>query len=234
MIVAFMSAVSFGVSLIAKKHPGIIAGFRWSDTPEGIERDKRWLQLFHRNMNLSAAITLAGGILSVLAGSDVLFMAFMMLPVSIASVHAAVNSPSKKKTAPCHKRMKTVVAISAVLLMMVPFAYFYVKDLEVAFEVDCLKIAGIYGTTIKYGDILQVEERRALPALSHRSNGLGLGKVRIGYFVAEDGSTIRLFVHSDSCFVFIKDKTGQAFYLSKKEKEATSRIYEAIVLKAGR
>ena len=209
----------------------MIAGFRWSDTLEGVERDRRWLQLFHRSMSLSAAITLAGGILSVLVGSDILFMAFMMLPVSIASVCAAVNAPSKKKTALRHKRMKTVVAISTALLVIVPFVYLYAKDLEVVLGEDRMKIEGIYETEIRYDDILQIEECRILPNLSFRSNGLGLGSVRIGYFVTQDGITVKLFTHSDSCFIFIKDKKGNSFYMSKKNIEDTAKLYEEILLR---
>lgn len=112
---------------------------------------------------------------------------------------------------------------------MVPAVHFYYKDLEVVFASDDLEIKGLYGQTIRYDDILRIEECPALPEISYRANGLSLDATNLGYFKTRDGETIKLFTHSDSCYIEIEDRRHNRFYLSKKRVEETNELYDAIL-----
>ena len=65
-IALWISITLYIVSLFAQKDPNIIAGFKWSNTPEGIELDKQWLKIFYRIMTLASIITLIGSLFGIL------------------------------------------------------------------------------------------------------------------------------------------------------------------------
>lgn len=231
LIVIFVSALLFGVTLWAVRCPNIISGFKWGDTPEEIEQDKQWLQRFYKVMTRTSLVIFAGGVVSIVLKNMLLYVLFLCVPAFVAPLYLALLAPRRKTVTPGRKAVCWGIIVSTVLLLMVPTVRFYNKDLKVVFGADYLEITGLYGMTIPYDDILRIEKCPALPEISYRSNGLSLGTTNLGYFKTRDDETVILFTHSDSCFIEIEDKHHNCFYLSKKRTEETNELYKAILMR---
>lgn len=229
LIVIFISTLLYGVTLWAVRCPNIISGFRWGNTPEEVEQDRQWLRRFYRVMTRTALVILVGGVVSIALKSMLLYVLFLCVPAFVAPLYLALLSPRRKVVTPGCKAIYWGIIVSIVLLLVVPAVHFYYKDLEVVFASDDLEIKGLYGQTIRYDDILRIEECPALPEISYRANGLSLDATNLGYFKTRDGETIKLFTHSDSCYIEIEDRRHNRFYLSKKREEETNELYDAIL-----
>lgn len=231
LIALWVSITLYVVSLFAKKHPNIIAGFKWSSTPEGIELDKQWLKIFYRIMTLASIITLIGSIIGILFKSNILFILFLSLPSLFSSIYIATlrSKMQSAKVKHNNRRKSLIITTSIVVLFSIPFFYPYCKDLNVIFKSDHLEITGIYGTTIEYDSITQIQLLNSLPHISYRSNGYSIGPVNLGNFKGANGNILKLFTHSDSCFICIKSKNNIVYYMSKKQHNDTKILYENIV-----
>lgn len=231
LIVIFVSALLFGVTLWAVRCPNIISGFKWGDTPQEIEQNKQWLRRFYKVMTRTSLVIFAGGVVSIVLKNMLLYVLFLCVPAFVAPLYFALLAPRRKTVTPGRKAVCWGIIVSTVLLLVVPTVYFYNKDLKVVFGADYLEITGLYGMTIPYDDILRIEECPALPGISYRSNGLSLGTTNLGYFKTRDDETVMLFTHSDSCFIEMEDKQHNCFYLSKKRTEETNELYKAILMR---
>lgn len=229
VIVIFTSALLYGVTLWAVRCPNIISGFRWGNTPEEIEQDRLWLQRFYRVMMRTTLVIFVGGVVSIVQKSMLLYVLFLCIPAFVAPLYLALLVPRRKTVTPGRKAIYWGIIVFIVLLLVVPVVHFYNKDLEVVFASDYLEIKGLYGQTIRYDDILRIEECSALPEISYRANGLSLDATNLGYFKTRNGETVKLFTHSDSCFIEIEDCRHNRFYLSRKRTEETSELYDAIL-----
>ena len=231
LIVIFVSALLFGVTLWAVRSPNIISGFKWGDTPEEIGQDKQWLRRFYRVMTRTSLVIFVGGVMSIVLKSMLLYVLFMCIPAFVAPLYLVLLVPRRKTVTPGRKAVCWGIIVSAVLLLVVPAVHFYNKDLKIVFAADYLEITGLYGMAIPYDDILRIKECSALPELSYRANGLSLDATNLGYFKTRDDETVKLFTHSDSCFIEIEDKHHNCFYLSKKKTEETNKLYKAVLMR---
>lgn len=229
VIVIFTSALLYGVTLWAVRCPNIISGFRWGNTPEEVEQDRLWLRRFYRVMTRTALVIFVGGVVSIVLKSMLLYVLFLCVPAFVAPLYLALLVPRRKTVTPGRKAIYWGIIVSIVLLLVMPAVHFYNKDLKVVFASDYLEIKGLYGQTIRYDDILRIEECPALPEITYRANGLSLDATNLGYFKTRNGETVKLFTHSDSCFIEIEDCRHNRFYLSRKRTEETSVLYDAIL-----
>ena len=230
-IALWISITLYIVSLFAQKHPNIIAGFKWSNTPEGIELDKQWLKIFYRIMTLASIITLIGSLFGILLKSDILFILFLSLPSLFSSIYIATLRSKMPTTKVKHnnRRKSIMIALSIIVLFSIPIFYPYYKDLNVILKSDHIEITGIYGTNIEYDSIAQIQLLNSLPHISYRSNGYSIGPVNLGNFKEVNGNMLKLFTHSDSCFIYIKNKNDTVYYMSKKRYNDTKILYQNIV-----
>lgn len=229
VIVIFTSALLCGVTLWAVRCPNIISGFRWGNTPEEVEQDRLWLRRFYRVMTRTALVIFVGGVVSIVLKSMLLYVLFLCVPAFVAPLYLALLVPRRKTVTPGRKAVCWGIIVFIVLLLVMPAVLFYNKDLKVVFASDYLEIKGLYGQTIRYDDILRIEECSALPEISYRANGLSLDATNLGYFKTRNGETVKLFTYSDSCFIEIEDCRHNRFYLSRKRTEETSELYDAIL-----
>lgn len=231
LIALWISAILYVVSLFAKSHPDIIAGFKWSKTPEGIEVDKQWLKMFYRIMTLASIITLIGSLIGILLKNSILFILFLSLPSLFSSIYIATLRSEMQSAQLKHKntRKSLIIATSIIVLFSVSVFYPYYKDLNVILKSNYMEITGIYGTTIMYKDIKEIQLLNSLPHISYRSNGYSIGTVKLGNFKEKNGNVLKLYTHSDSCFIYIKDKDNIVYYMSKKQNNDTRALYNNLV-----
>ena len=101
-------------------------------------------------------------------------------------------------------------------------------DLDLSLNRDNISIHGIYGRAINYSDIKDVSLNASLPEIKFRSNGFAAGRTRLGNFITKDDRHILLFTYSDTCFIQITTKSGDTFYLSRKQPDETTATFRTL------
>jgi hypothetical protein len=89
-------------------------------------------------------------------------------------------------------------------------------------------IKGMYGKTIIYADIAEIDTLSAMPSIRLRTNGYALGKTLKGNFRLIKQEKATLFIIKGSPpFIFIKtDKMN--LYINFRDPEKTRELYEGI------
>lgn len=94
------------------------------------------------------------------------------------------------------------------------------------------KIKGVYGLTISYSDIEQIDTISTMPNISVRTNGYDFGKTLIGNFTLSDDSRAKLFIKKGFApFLMVKSKGQVPVYINFKEKEKTIDLYNRLTNK---
>lgn len=90
-------------------------------------------------------------------------------------------------------------------------------------------IKSMYGLTIKYSDIKQLDTISSLPRIRLRTNGYAFGKTLKGNFTLNDWTKVKLFIKRGSPpYIFIKtDKIN--LYINFKNPAKTLDLFDDIV-----
>jgi hypothetical protein len=120
-----------------------------------------------------------------------------------------------------------VVVIAAVaLLLIVGNRETSVKSSENEFTLN-----GIYGITVRYEDILQVDTSLSLPGIKLRTNGFAFGKTLKGNFLLRDNSRTKLFIRKGNP-PYINFKTKDlSVWINFKDPDQTRKFYNQIKTK---
>ena len=94
-----------------------------------------------------------------------------------------------------------------------------------------LKIKGLYGLTVKYSEIKQLDTIADLPGIKARTNGYALGVSYKGNFRLRTNEKAKLFIRLGvSPYIFIKtDKLN--IYLNKKNRDNTLGLFKTLTKK---
>lgn len=116
------------------------------------------------------------------------------------------------------------------ILLIVGFVFIpNMIDTKIYVEPNELKIKGVYGLTISYSDIEQIDTISIMPKISLRTNGYAFGKTLIGNFKLSDDSHVKLFIKKGiTPFILIKSKGQLPVYINLKEKKKTIDLYNEL------
>jgi hypothetical protein len=90
-------------------------------------------------------------------------------------------------------------------------------------------IQGMYGVTIKYSEILQLDTVNVLPGIKRRTNGYEFGKNLKGNFTLYDGTKIKLFITSDiTPYIHIRT-SNLILFLNLHNSEKTVNLFKQMV-----
>ena len=104
------------------------------------------------------------------------------------------------------------------------------RPTEVLLNDTGLRIKGMYGVTIPYVNIEQIDTLTALPKISMKTNGYALGKTLIGNFKFKDHSRAKLFVKKGfKPYVVIKSKETVPVYLNFEDRTRTAELYNRLL-----
>ncbi len=100
------------------------------------------------------------------------------------------------------------------------------QETKVQFVNNGFKIKGVYGMTIPYSDLEQIDTISSLPRISLRTNGYAFGKTLIGNFKFTDDSHVKLFVKKGfEPYLMIKSKGRVPVYINFESKQKTIDLY---------
>ena len=116
------------------------------------------------------------------------------------------------------------------ILLIVGFVFIpNMIDTKINVEPNELKIKGVYGLTISYSDIEQIDTISIMPKISLRTNGYAFGKTLIGNFKLSDDSHVKLFIKKGiTPFIMIKSKGQLPVYINFKDKKKTVDLYNEL------
>jgi hypothetical protein len=118
---------------------------------------------------------------------------------------------------------------SLVVLFVVMLLFSGTQETKVKVENAGFTIKGIYGLTIPYKDIIQIDTVSSFPRISMRTNGFAFGKSLSGNFRFVDKSSAKLFVKAGNPpYILIKSKDRVPIYLNFKEKQKTRDLYKEL------
>jgi hypothetical protein len=119
-----------------------------------------------------------------------------------------------------------LLIVSLVILVVIVTLFLGMQETKVKVDTNGFTIKGIYGLTIPYNDIIQIDTVTSLPRISMRTNGFGLGKSLSGNFRFVDQSSAKLFVKAGNPpYILIKSKDRVPIYLNFGDKEKTRNLY---------
>jgi hypothetical protein len=137
----------------------------------------------------------------------------------------------QQKDKPANKWMKPLFYL-VVLLILASSVIPNYRETKVQFDKDTFRIKGMYGVTIPYKGIEQIDTVSAIPKISLRTNGYAFGKTLIGNFRFTDGSNAKLFVKKGfGPFVVIKSKERVPVYINFEDKQKTIDLYNRLKIK---
>jgi hypothetical protein len=120
--------------------------------------------------------------------------------------------------------------IGVVLLIPAFIAIPYFRETETLVDNHGIKIKGVYGVSIPYTDIQQIDTVSFLPDISYRTNGYALGNTLIGNFKLSDGNRVKLFIKEGfTPYILIKSKEQMPVYLNFKERLKTIELYRRLI-----
>ena len=102
------------------------------------------------------------------------------------------------------------------------------QDTKLIFTDSSFKIKGMYGMTIDYSRINQIDTINTLPRIKIRTNGYAFGKSLRGNFKLYDQSKVKLFIKKGS-IPYILIRTNDAIlYLNFRNPQMTLNTYKRI------
>jgi len=103
------------------------------------------------------------------------------------------------------------------------------REPDVKTSGESIEIKGMYGLTVRYSDILQLDTLADLPGIRARTNGYEFGEILKGNFTLSDRTKVKLFVKKGNP-PYINIKTNdRIIYLNLKNPDSTRNLYEQII-----
>lgn len=227
-ILFLVVAINIIVVIRIRKSPDNIVGLGLEKAEEEISEGKAWRALLCRSISIGSVITLIGGGVSIYFDNLLLYTLFVSLPVPLGLLFAYGKKCKSGKAGSEQKSTVLVVTIAVVFLLelvaILAVSFHGSGDIKLSFNQNELEIHGLYGTNIPYEDIKQLSLKSCLPAIKHRSNGFEARNTRLGNFVTNDDLRIKLFTHSDTCFIRIVTKSNEVYYLSSRQPNKTKTL----------
>ena len=110
----------------------------------------------------------------------------------------------------------------ATLLFVIGLMYMGLKEDPLTASPSGIVIDGMYGETLGWGEIAQVNLVEGRPALKYRSNGFAMGEIKKGYFVSTQGEKLKLILNANQTpLLKLILQNGKTLYYSAKSQSNT-------------
>jgi len=144
------------------------------------------------------------------------------------------NIGAQHSEQPEHPARRWIKLIPAAIILSVVFLfYFGYKEPKIIFNDNALIMKGMYSLNIPFTEMSKADTIAwsEMPAISIRTNGFSLFKVKRGHFRTHDGEKIRLNVHCGvSPVIRIVDCRGAVYYINRKNAAETRKIFNQLTI----
>ena len=236
MITLVMTNVFLGLFLIALgfitlKYPWTIKQWRYASEEKRKNIDIKGLQeLYCKSM-------LFGGLGLILVGITNYFVKgnwsiYALMIITFAMVGYMMARTRRYDKNPSSKKEMTIAAVVLALSLFLVVGLFIGGKMENKIEVndEGLTISGMYGLTIKKGEIdtTYMAMLNELPEIKMRTNGYADGQILKGNFKLKDWGGCKLFIHKIKDPVIVIRYEGKYIILNLYEQEATKKLYDEL------
>jgi hypothetical protein len=126
-----------------------------------------------------------------------------------------------------HRTNKILIWSILLIIIMLPLIMIISgsRDTKLDFTATSFEINGLYGMTIDYSKIIQIDTINSLPRIVRRTNGFAFGKTLKGNFKLSDQTGVKLFIKKGIApYIFIRTKDAQ-IYLNFSNPKKTLTTY---------
>lgn len=216
ILATLFASIGFMVSKSNARY--LLSGYNTMSEADRAQVDiDAYLKLFRRfHIGLGLSLLLLGGLARIFSRnvSDVLLITIPLVAYAGFSVVAERYFKPKKIGKMFSRGISVFLVVVALVIGYMAFISF--RDAGISWTADKLEISGVYGVELNKADILSVESRPQVPAISSRSNGFNGGAYRKGSFRLQGGQKAKLFLNleKDNCIV-LHTKTGAIYFNSQ-------------------
>ena len=107
------------------------------------------------------------------------------------------------------------------------------REINVSTTKSELKIKGMYGLTISYSDIIQLDTISTLPRIQMKTNGYAFGKTLKGNFKLQDQEKAKLFINKGTPPYILIRTENLKIYLNFKESNKTVDLFKTMTTNLG-
>lgn len=130
-----------------------------------------------------------------------------------------------------------LTGVLLLLIILLPAILIIIGNREpaVSTSVESVTIKGMYGVTIQYTDLVQVDTTDMLPSVRSKKNGYAFGKTMKGNFTLTGGDQVKLFIKK-GIPPYLYLKTGEMdVYINYNDPDSTRKLFRRIhTLRSGK
>ena len=153
-------------------------------------------------------------------------------PEEIASIISKMIENEKPESTSTYsikpKFNRTLTIILLVLILLLGMILYGKREMRVNLTKSEFNLVGVYGLTIKYSDIKQLDTISSLPRVGLRTNGYAFGKTLKGNFTLNDGTKVKLFITKERPpYILIKTESD-ILYINFRNPGKTVNLFNAL------
>jgi hypothetical protein len=135
-------------------------------------------------------------------------------------------SLTKRRNSQVRNQYILVGAVFAAIFLLTLFGN---QDPKITVKNEYFVIGGMYGGSINYTDITQLDTVSRMPAIQMRTNGYAFGKICKGNFRLKEEGYAKIFVNFNSSpFIRMRLKSEKLFYINFKDRLKTITLFMSI------
>ncbi len=153
-------------------------------------------------------------------------------PEEIASIISKMIENEKPESTSTYsiksKFSPTLTIILIVLILLLGPILYGKREMRVNLTKSEFNLVGVYGLTIKYSDIKQLDTISSLPRIYLKTNGYAFGKTLKGNFTLNDGTKAKLFITKKRPpYILIKTESD-ILYINFRNPDKTVNLFNAL------
>jgi len=153
-------------------------------------------------------------------------------PEEIAStINKMIENEKSESTSTYTKKTNYYLTLTIIILALIlPIGIILSgkREMKINMTNSDFSFKGIYGLTIKYSDIKQLDTISFLPRIGLRTNGYAFGKTLKGNFTLNDRTKVKLFITKGTPpYILIKTE-NDILYINFKNPDKTVDLFNAL------
>ena len=122
----------------------------------------------------------------------------------------------------------TLAAVLIALILPVGIILSGKQEIKIDMTDSGFSFKGMYGMSVNYSDISQLDTIHSLPPIKLKTNGYAFGKTLKGNFTLKDKTKVKLFVTKETPpYIYMKED-GINLYINFKDPARTINLYDAL------
>jgi hypothetical protein len=156
-------------------------------------------------------------------------------PEEIATmINKMIENDKSESTSTYTKKTNYFLILSIILLALIlPFGIILSgkREIKIKIENSGFSLLGMYGLTIKYSDIKQLDTISSFPKIRRRTNGYAFGRTLKGNFTLNDQTKVKLFITEDNPpYIYVKSDDVN-IYINFKNRDKTVELFKILTSK---